>query len=98
MAKQEKPATKRWTARLIRKKMEVLGIVYAPDQEAARAAAIAEFKLSAEQAKRLVLDRRQNPGAACPTIGERIARQSGGTISPRERFRSAHTRWPAPLF
>ena len=37
MAKQEKPATKRWTARLIRKKMEVLGIVYAADQDAARA-------------------------------------------------------------
>jgi hypothetical protein len=54
---QEKPA-KRWTARLIRKKMEVLGTIYAPDEAAARAAAIAEFKLTAEQAKRLVLDER----------------------------------------
>jgi hypothetical protein len=49
MAKQEKRATKRWTARLIRKKMEVLGIVYAADQDAARAAAIKEFKLSTPQ-------------------------------------------------
>jgi hypothetical protein len=56
VAKQHEKPAKRWTARLIRKKMEVLGIVYAPDQEAARAAAITEFKLTAEQAKRLVLD------------------------------------------
>jgi hypothetical protein len=32
--------------------------VYAPDQDAARAAATAEFKLSAEQVKVLVLDER----------------------------------------
>jgi hypothetical protein len=58
MAKhQEKPA-KRWIVRIIRTKMEVLGTVNAPDQEAARAAAIAEFRLTAEQAKRLVLDER----------------------------------------
>jgi hypothetical protein len=38
--------------------MKLLGSVYAPDQEAARAAAIAEFKLTPEQAKRLVVDER----------------------------------------
>jgi hypothetical protein len=58
MAKQQEKPAKRWTARLIRKKMEVLGTVNAPEEQAARAAAIAEFKLTAEQAKRLVLDER----------------------------------------
>jgi hypothetical protein len=33
-------------------------MLYAPDQDAARAAAIEEFKLNPEQAKRLVLDER----------------------------------------
>lgn len=49
---------KSWTARLIRKRMEVLGIVYAPDHDAAIDEAVRHFKLTPEQQKRLVVDAR----------------------------------------
>jgi len=57
MAKKEKSG-RRWAVHFIRKRMELLGSVYAPDQEAAPATAIAEFKLTDEQAMRLVIDER----------------------------------------
>jgi hypothetical protein len=42
-------------ASLIRAKAERLGTVYAPDREAAEAAAVEQFKLNDEQRKRLVI-------------------------------------------
>jgi hypothetical protein len=43
---------------LIRKRGQVLGDVEAPDMKAAELAAAREFKLTAEQRKRLVLQER----------------------------------------
>jgi hypothetical protein len=37
------PADKRWAVRLIRKRGELLGVVYAPDEAAAIEAAVKEF-------------------------------------------------------
>ena len=50
------PELRRWRVSLIRKRGEFLGYVEAPDREAAEAAAVEEFKLTAEQRKRLVLE------------------------------------------
>ncbi len=47
-----------WRASLIRKRGAYLGDVAAPDREAAEAAAVQEFKLTAEQRKRLVVEER----------------------------------------
>jgi hypothetical protein len=51
------PASTRWAVRLIRKRGELLGVVYAPDEAAAIDAAVKEFGLTAEQRKRIVLSR-----------------------------------------
>jgi hypothetical protein len=55
-SKPEKPLL-RWAVRLIRKRAELLGVVYGSDEAAAIEAAVTEFKLSDEQRKRLVLTR-----------------------------------------
>jgi hypothetical protein len=44
-----------WRESLITSRMRLLGRVYAPDREAADAAAVQEFKLSDQQRARLVL-------------------------------------------
>jgi hypothetical protein len=49
------PESRMWRASLIRKPRETLGTVWAPDREAAEAAAVGQFGLSDEQRKRLVL-------------------------------------------
>jgi len=46
---------KAWRASLLRSRAHPLGIVYAPDEKAAEAAAIAEFKLGEDQRRRLVV-------------------------------------------
>jgi hypothetical protein len=51
------PIPVRWAVRLIRKRGELLGVVYAPDEAAAIEAAVQEFGLTDEQRKRLVLTR-----------------------------------------
>jgi hypothetical protein len=43
---------------LIRKRVQYLGFVTAPDPEAAKAAAVKQFKLSAEQRRRLLVQER----------------------------------------
>jgi hypothetical protein len=59
MAKSSKPEKPlpRWSVRLLRKRAELLGVVYAPDEASAIDAAVAEFKLTDEQRKRLSLTR-----------------------------------------
>jgi hypothetical protein len=55
-SKSEKPLP-RWAVRLIRRRAELLGVVYAPDEAAAIEAAVIEFRLTDEQRKRLALTR-----------------------------------------
>ena len=45
-----------WRIGLIRKRFERLGRVAAADRDAAEAAAVAEFKLTDEQRKRLLIE------------------------------------------
>jgi hypothetical protein len=47
-----------WRASLIRKRAQYLGTVEAPNERAAEAAAVAEFDLSDEQQRRLVVQER----------------------------------------
>lgn len=44
-----------WRASLLRSRAQLLGIVYAPDEKSAEAAAFAEFKISEEQRRRLIV-------------------------------------------
>jgi hypothetical protein len=44
-----------WHISLMRARAHFLGIVYAPDQQAAEAAAIAEFKIGEDQRRRLIV-------------------------------------------
>ena len=57
-AKSREAKPRQWRAMLIRKRGQVLGDVEAPDMKAAELAAAREFKLTAEQRKRLVLQER----------------------------------------
>jgi len=55
----KKPAKLRsWRASLIRKRAQYLGTVDAPNEKAAEAVAVAEFNLSDEQRRRLVVQER----------------------------------------
>jgi hypothetical protein len=47
-----------WRISIIRKRGQYLGTVEAPDEKAAEAAAVAEFDLSVEQRRRLVVSER----------------------------------------
>jgi hypothetical protein len=51
-------ASRSWRASLIRKRAQVLGDVEAPSREAAEAAAVRAFNLTAEQRSRLVVQER----------------------------------------
>jgi hypothetical protein len=54
--KKQKPTKQRtWRASLMRSRSHHLGVVYAPDEKSAEAAAIAEFKIGAEQRRRLIV-------------------------------------------
>jgi hypothetical protein len=44
-----------WRVSLMRSRTHYLGVVYAPDEKSAEAAAIAEFKIGEEQRRRLVV-------------------------------------------
>jgi hypothetical protein len=44
-----------WRASLLRSRAHLLGIVYAPDEKAAEAAAIAEFRISEDMRRRLIV-------------------------------------------
>jgi hypothetical protein len=44
-----------WRASLLRSRAHLLGIVYAPDEKTAEAAAIAEFKIGEDMRRRLVV-------------------------------------------
>jgi hypothetical protein len=48
-----------WRVSMIRKRAQYLGTVEAPNEKAAEAAAVAEFDLSDEQRRRLVVKERQ---------------------------------------
>jgi hypothetical protein len=54
-ARPASPIPRRWAVRLIRKRAELLGVVYAPDEAAAIEAAVKEFGLTDQQRKRIVL-------------------------------------------
>jgi len=62
MKKARKKATaaklQSWRVSLIRKRGQCLGTVEAPNDKAAEAAAVAEFELSDEQRRRLVVQKR----------------------------------------
>jgi hypothetical protein len=47
-----------WRVSIIRKRGQYLGTVEAPNEKAAKAAAVAEFDLSAERRQRLVVSER----------------------------------------
>jgi hypothetical protein len=47
-----------WRVSIIRKRAQHLGVVAAPNEKAAEAAAVTQFKLSDEQRKRLVVQER----------------------------------------
>jgi len=51
-------ASRSWRASLIRRRGQVLGNVETPSREAAEAAAVQEFNLTAEQRSRLVVQER----------------------------------------
>jgi len=54
----KKPAAgklRAWRASLMRSRAHLLGIVYAPDEKSAEAAAIAEFKVDPDLRRRLVV-------------------------------------------
>jgi hypothetical protein len=59
-ARQKSTAVKlrSWQVSLIRKHGQYLGTVEAPNERAAEAAAVAEFELSDEQRRRLVVQKR----------------------------------------
>jgi hypothetical protein len=44
-----------WRVALMRTRTHYLGVVYAPDEKAAEAAAVAEFKIGEEQRRRLIV-------------------------------------------
>ena len=44
-----------WRVALMRSRTHYLGVVYAPDEKSAEAAAVAEFKIGEEQRGRLVV-------------------------------------------
>jgi hypothetical protein len=44
-----------WRVALMRSRAHYLGVVYAPDEKAAEAAAVAEFKIGEEQRRRLIV-------------------------------------------
>jgi hypothetical protein len=46
---------KAWRASLMRSRTHLLGIVYAPDEKSAEAAAIAEFKIGEDMRRRLIV-------------------------------------------
>jgi hypothetical protein len=46
---------KAWRASLMRSRTHLLGIVYAPDEKSAEAAAIAEYKISEDRRRRLIV-------------------------------------------
>ncbi len=46
---------KAWHVSIMRARAHYLGIVYAPDQQAAEVAAVAEFKIDPQQRRRLVV-------------------------------------------
>jgi hypothetical protein len=52
-----------WRASLMRSRSQLLGIVYAPDERSAKAAAVAEFKIGEEQRRRLIVRCTRNKGA-----------------------------------
>jgi hypothetical protein len=56
-ASKPKPAKKLrpWSASLMRARAHFLGIVYAPDERSAEAAAVEEFKIGEEQRRRLIV-------------------------------------------
>jgi hypothetical protein len=51
------PATKLrpWRASLMRARPHYLGVVYAPDEKSAEAAAVAEYKIGADMRRRLIV-------------------------------------------
>jgi hypothetical protein len=54
----EKPTAaklKAWSASLMRSRTHLVGIVYAPDEKSAEAAAIAEYKISEDRRRRLIV-------------------------------------------
>jgi hypothetical protein len=44
-----------WRVALMRSRTHYLGVVYAPDEKSAEAAAVAEFKIADEQRRQLIL-------------------------------------------
>jgi hypothetical protein len=44
-----------WRAALMRSRTQLLGVVYAPDEKSAEAAAIAEFKIAEDMLRRLIV-------------------------------------------
>ena len=46
---------KAWRATLMRSRTHFLGVVYAPDEKSAEAAAIAEFKIGEDMRRRLIM-------------------------------------------
>jgi hypothetical protein len=44
-----------WRATLMRSRTHYLGVVYAPDEKAAEAAAIAEYKIGTDMRRRLIV-------------------------------------------
>jgi hypothetical protein len=56
-APKKKPTEKLrpWRASLMRSRSHLLGVVHAPDQKSAEAAAIAEFKIAEDMRRRLIV-------------------------------------------
>ena len=56
-ASKKKPTKKLgpWRAALMRSRTHYLGVVYAPDEKSAEAAAIAEFKIDEDMRRRLIV-------------------------------------------
>ena len=57
-APKKKPTAEKlrsWRASLMRSRAQYLGVVYAPDEKSAEAAVVAEFKIGADQRRRLIV-------------------------------------------
>jgi hypothetical protein len=53
--KKKPPKLRPWRVALMRARTHYLGVVYAPDEKAAEAAAIAEYKIGEDQRRRLIV-------------------------------------------
>jgi hypothetical protein len=61
-----------WRVALMRSRTHYLGVVYAPDEKVAEAAAMAEFKIADEQRRRLIVRAEEDRSDLHPLLQHRL--------------------------